>query len=164
MRAANATPDAMKLPLDKHLPVTSIPWRKAAIYAAVALGLVLLGAIPSAIREWNTAQQRDLARRELRLSKLNNLLSSAVIDAGRGEYEPARQTASDFFTALRSEVDKGADSDLNATQRERAGALLLQRDEIITLLARTDPAAGARLSDLYVDYRKALSNAPPAGQ
>jgi hypothetical protein len=29
-----------------------------------------------------------------------------------------------------------------------------QRDEIITLLARNDPASADRLSDLYASYRK----------
>ena len=37
-----------------------------------------------------------------------------------------------------------------------------QRDEIITLLARSDPAAADRLSDLYVSYRQAMTGAQPA--
>jgi hypothetical protein len=36
----------------------------------------------------------------LRISTLQNTLASAAIDARRGEYEPARQAASDFFTHL----------------------------------------------------------------
>ena len=44
------------------------------------------------------------------------------------------------------------------TQAQRAGAqtLFAGRDEVITLLARGDPAAADRLSDLYVAYRKAV--------
>jgi hypothetical protein len=34
--------------------------------------------------------------------------------------------------------------------------LLAGRDEIITLLARSDPASADRLSELYVAYRKAV--------
>jgi len=32
------------------------------------------------------------------------------------------------------------------------------RDEIITLLARSDPASADRLSDLYVSYRKNMTD------
>ncbi len=35
--------------------------------------------------------------------------------------------------------------------------LIAQRDEIIALLARSDPAAGARLSDLYTSYRQIIT-------
>jgi hypothetical protein len=34
--------------------------------------------------------------------------------------------------------------------------LFAGRDEIITLLARNDPASADRMSDLYVAYRKAV--------
>jgi hypothetical protein len=65
-----------------------------------------------------------------------------VIAAKRGEYEPARQTLSDFYTNLRNEVDlKGSDSIYSAVQRRNLRTLLLTRDEVITLLARSDPAA-----------------------
>ena len=95
-------------------------------------------------------------RRELRLSQMSGTLASAVIDARRGEYEPARQTASDFFTALRTQVDGGEDSALTAPQRAAAAPLLERRDDLVTLLARSDPAAAEQLSDVYVSYRKAV--------
>jgi hypothetical protein len=47
-------------------------------------------------------------------------------------------------------------------QRERVRPLLTRRDEIITLLARSDPAAADRLSDLYVSYRQAITSVQPA--
>jgi hypothetical protein len=64
--------------------------------------------------------------------------------------------ASDFFTALRGEIDAGPDSPLNARQRDSVAPILRQRDDVITLRARSDPAAADRLSDLYVSYRAAL--------
>ncbi|HLM56185.1 MAG TPA: hypothetical protein VK422_08630 [Pyrinomonadaceae bacterium] len=79
--------------------------------------------------------------------------------ARRGEYETARQTASDFFTALRTELDADDDSPFSPRQREAAGPLLDRRDAIITLLARSDPASAERLSDLYVSYRAAVYDA-----
>ena len=83
-------------------------------------------------------------------------LASAAIDARRGDYEPARQAASQFFTSLRAEIDKGDSSYLTQAQRAAAQPLLDGRDEIITLLARSDPASADRLSELYVAYRKAV--------
>jgi hypothetical protein len=96
------------------------------------------------------------AAQQLNLARIQNTLASAVIDARRGEYEPARQAASDFFTFLRTETDRGNQSALSLTQREGVQALFTQRDEIITLLARSDPAAADRLSDLYASYRKIM--------
>lgn len=157
MRVENASLHDIDLGVKETFERSRIFWRKIGIYLGVAVGIFLLGLIPMAVKEWNTANQRDTARKELRLSTLQNTLSSAVIDSGRGDYEPARQTASDFFTALRTELEKDAGSDLSAKQRDLLRPLLGQRDEIITLLARSDPAAGARLSDLYVEFRQAMS-------
>jgi hypothetical protein len=65
---------------------------------------------------------------------MNSYQSQAAIDARRGDYESARQAASDFFTALRAETDSGAASALSQMQRERVLPQLTRRDEIITLL------------------------------
>ena len=91
------------------------------------------------------------------LAQTQNSLASSVIDARRGDYEPARLAASQFFTSLLAEVNKGDDSALNAAQRAAVQPLFSQRDEIITLLARSDPAAADRLSDLFASYRKIMS-------
>jgi hypothetical protein len=87
---------------------------------------------------------------------MENVLASAAIDARRGDYEPARQSASDFFTSLRAEIDKGNDSFLPQTQRMALQPALAPRDEIITLISRSDPASADRLSDLYVSYRRIM--------
>ena len=134
--------------------------RKAGLYIVVALFVFLLGLIPMWLKARDSVVQLDAARRELRLSQTQGTLASAVIDARRGEYETARQTASDFFTTLRGELDAGVESPLNFRQREAAAPLLKQRDEIITLLARRDPASADRLSNLYVAYRAAVNDVP----
>lgn len=141
-----------------------IDWRKAGIYIGLALGFFLFGAVLMGVTAWDVSNQRDLARHELRLSKMQGMLASSVIDARRGEYEPARQTASDFFTELRSQIDRGTNSDLTQVQQDRLKPLLAQRDDLITLLARTDPAAADRLSDLYTNYRGVMSNAPASAK
>lgn len=107
-------------------------------------------------RDFARADERDEARRSLRLSQTQNRLASAALDARRGEYEQARNAASDFFTAVRAELDRTQDRALNAEQVERARVVLASRDDVITLLARNDPASADRLADAYVAYRNAL--------
>ena len=110
------------------------------------------------------AWERDAARRELRLSQVRGSLAWVAIDARRGDYEPARQAASEFFTSLRKQAAAaGGDSDLTPAQRDSLRPLLDQRGDLITLLARSDPASADRLSDLYVSYRKALGDAQAPG-
>ena len=87
---------------------------------------------------------------------MENTLASAAIDARRGDYEPARQSASNFFTSLRAEIDKGNDSFLSRTQIAELQPVLAPRDEIITLVSRSDPASADRLSDLYVSCRRIM--------
>jgi hypothetical protein len=133
---------------------------KVGAYFGVALIVFLFGLAPMWMKAREAVSQRDAARRELRLSQTQGTLASAAIDARRGEYETARQTASDFFTTLRGELDAGEESPLNVRQRAAAAPLLTSRDDIITLLARSDPAAADRLSDLYVSYRAAVNDMP----
>ena len=137
-------------------PIT-IRWRKIALYAVLAVSFFLLGAVPMWMRARENAIQRDAAQHQLQSSELQNTLSSAVIDARRGEYELARQTTSDFFTELRKRVDAPVDQKiLSQSQRNALLPLLKDRDDLITLLARSDPAAADRLTTLYVNYRNAM--------
>jgi hypothetical protein len=135
-----------------------ISWKRIALYAVLAAGFFFLGLIPMALRARQYAEEREAAQHEVRLKQMETQLAAAVINADRGEYEPARQTASDFFALLRSQIDRGSNSDLSSLQRDRLKALLSQRDDVITLLARSDPAAVNHLSDIYVSYQKALND------
>ena len=138
--------------------------RKIGIYLGVLVVVFLLGFVPAWLKARGYASDLSAAQRELRLSKMQNALSSAAIDARRGEYEPARQAASDFFTALRDEADRGDESALTKAQRDGLRPALDRRDEIITLLARNDPASADRLVDLYAAYSKTLKGAgAPSG-
>jgi hypothetical protein len=138
---------------------------RVAIYLGAAFVIFLLGLVPMWLRARENAGQRDAARRELRVSRMQNALASAAVDSSRGEYEPARQSASDFFTARREEADMaGDDSVLTAAQRDALRPLLQQRDDLITLLARSDPAATARLLDMHASFRKAALAVPPEGK
>jgi hypothetical protein len=83
-------------------------------------------------------------------------LGSAAVDARRADYEPARVEASAFFTAARFEVDQRDKSALTQQQRDGLAPLLAPRDELITLLARSDPASADKLASLYGSVRKVL--------
>lgn len=136
-------------------------WKRLGVYAII-LGIgFLLGLVPMWLKARERAKELETTRVELRRSQMRSALSAAALDARRGEYEPARRAMSDFFTGLSSEVDRGEDSALDQVQRDAVRPLLVQRDEIITLLARSDPAAADRLADLDASYRKAMGNAPP---
>ncbi len=130
--------------------------RRFVIYGGVLLVAFLLGLVPMWLQARASAAKLADAERRLTLAGMQGNLASAAIDARRGDYEPARQAVSQFFTTLRAEIDKGDTSDFTQTQRAGVQPLFTGRDEIITLLARSDPASADRLSDLYVAYRKAL--------
>ena len=157
IKAAKPRPRLVEPVPDKSTP-RNIPWNRIALYGALAVGLFLMGLIPMALTARQYAQERAAAQHEVRLKQMEIQLAAAVINADRGEYEPARQTASDFFTSLRTQIDRGSASDLSSLQRDRLKDLLSQRDHVITLLARSDPAAVNRLSEIYATYQKAMND------
>lgn len=142
----------------KRLSGIAIPWRRLALYVTLSLGFFLLGFIPMWFKANSAIEQRDAAQREVRLIQLQNTLGAAMVDVQRGEYEPARQITSDFYSNLRSQIDAGNASVFTPTQREKLRTLLGERDDVITLLARSDPAAADRLFAIYSSYNKLTSN------
>ena len=131
-------------------------FQRIGIYAAVLLAGLLIGFVPMWVKARQCAGSLAETGRHLWLARMQSGLASAAIDARRGDYEPARQAASEFYTSLRAEADKGEASALTPAQRGGVQPLFAQRDEIITLLARSDPASADRLSDLYASYRKIM--------
>src|SRR5438128_2464017 len=103
--------------------------RRLILYAAVLLGIFLLGLIPMWMTARERERERDTAQAALRISALQNTLANAAVDARRGEYEPERQAASDFFTNLRAETDRGRDSVFNETQQTTLRSLFDSRDD-----------------------------------
>jgi hypothetical protein len=139
-------------------PIKSSSWmQRYIIYAAVLLVVFLLGLIPMWLKARTAANSLAETEHQLVLSKMQNDLASAVIDARRGDYEPARQAVSRFFTSLRAEMDKADSSNYTEAQRNSLQPLFAGRDELITLLARSDPASADRLSDLFLAYRKIMN-------
>jgi len=124
------------------------------IYAGVLLVVFLLGFIPMWLKARTAASSLTETEHQLVLCKTQSDLASAVIDARRGDYEPARQALSRFFTSLSAGRDG---SNYTEAQRNSLQPLFASRDELITLLARNDPASADRLSDMFVAYRKIMN-------
>lgn len=113
----------------------------------------LLGFVPTYISSRTNAANYAHASRSLRRQQVENMLASAVIDARRGEYEAARQSASAFFTEVRLELDDANSNIFNAEEKSKISSTYASRDEIITLLSRADSAGAERVSDFYVNHR-----------
>ena len=131
--------------------------RRLFIYAVLLLVVFLFGFVPMWLKCREYSSSLTETSHQLSIARIENALASAVIDARRGDYEPARQAASNFFTSLRAETDRGNDSAFSQTQRDGLLPLFVRRDETITLLARNEPVSADRLSDLYVSYRKIMN-------
>jgi len=139
-------------------PVKSSSWlQRYLIYAAVLLIVFLLGFVPMWLKARTATNSLADAQHQLALAKMQNDLASAAMDARRGDYEPARQALSRFFTSLRGDIDQGVNSSYTEAQRNSLQSMLAGRDELITLLARSDPASADRLSDMYLGYRKIMN-------
>jgi hypothetical protein len=136
----------------------AIPWKRVALYATIGAGFFLLGFLPMWFKATRAIEQRDAAQRGVRLTQLQNTLAAAVIDVQRGQYEPARQLTSDFYTDLRRQIDNDSGSIFSSSQREALRSLLAERDDLITLLARSEPAAMERLFNVYSTYNKLVKN------
>jgi len=127
--------------------------RGFSLYVARLLVAFLLGFVPMWLKSRERSSNLAEAKRQSSLAKMQNSLGAAAIDARRGDYETARQAASDFFTSLRTEFNRDVDSALSQAEIASLQPLLTRRDEIVTLLARGDATAADLLSDLYVSYR-----------
>ena len=138
-------------------PVKSRPAaQRFLIYAGILLVIFLLGFVPMWLRARAASSSLVETEHQLIMVRMQSSLASAAIDARQGNYEPARQAVSQFFTSLRAEMDKGDTSSYTQPQRQGMQPLFAGRDELITLLARNDPASADRLADLFVTYRKIM--------
>ena len=141
------------------VPVKNARVQRFAIYATVVVAAFLLGFVPMWLAARTRANERNAAQQALRLAQIENTLAAATIQARRGDYELAREAASTFYTNLRAELDR-ADSGFAVPPRDALQALLAERDQMITLLARSDPAVAERLANTYISYRQAAGTLP----
>ena len=130
------------------------------IWGGVVLIAFLLGFVPMWWTKRTVSNELEQTKLELKRQKIQNSLAAAAVYAKRGEYEPARQNVSTFFTDIQSEVNDAGSPVLTTESRSQVSSLLSGRDEIITLLSRADPAAADRVSDMYAAYRAITSAGP----
>src|SRR5688572_21909862 len=96
----------------------AIHWKRVALYVSLSLGFFLLGFAPMWFKSTQSIEQRDAAQRGVRLAQLQNTVAAAVIEVQRGQYEPARQLTSEFYTNLRRQVEGDSGSVFTSSQRE----------------------------------------------
>lgn len=129
---------------------------KVGIVAAALVIAFLIGFIPMWMKANTAAAEHEVTKKTLVRTEISNLISDAIVDARRGEYESARQETSDFYTKLNAEIEKGETSAYPTAQNESLKSAFANRDAIITLLAQRDPASVERLTDIYLIYRQAV--------
>jgi hypothetical protein len=126
------------------------------VLLGVAVAAFLLGFLPQWLRADRYRGQLDDARHELRVSRQQDAVGAALTEALRSNYERSRQLMTGFFSEVQTIVPRTDDP---ARQRELQ-AILAQRDEIITLLARAAPESAQRLMLIHTSYYRAMN---PAG-
>lgn len=145
---------------DTHAPPAQPPGRanqtlrRIGLFALLLSVVFLVGFVPMWLRARDYAASLETTSSQLRISQIQNHLASAALDARRGDYDAARLSASAFFAGLRAELDRGDTSGYAADRRQALESLFTGRDQIIALAARSDPASGERLTEVYTTYRK----------
>ena len=144
---------------EKSADLMAVPSRKSGQwrpYATVFVAGLLVAALPLAWLLFQATRERNAISLDLRAASLELSLVRATVLARIGDYATARDEASSFFTSARTEVDRQSGT-LDPTHTTALRNVLLERDPIITLLARSDPASAERLSQLYLSYRDAVA-------
>jgi hypothetical protein len=132
--------------------------RLFAIAAGIALAAFLLGYLPQMSRanglrgRLQTSQQSlRTTQQELRMARVEGHIGAALVEAQRSNYEQARQRMTEVYATLQA-----AAPGLSGAQRSEVDAILAQRDEIVTLLARAAPQSRERLMLIYTRYHNAF--------
>lgn len=135
---------------------------RLAVLVAIVLIAFLAGLIPMTLQKWSVQDELAIAQKKLRQSEIKGLLTSAIVEAKRGEYEPARKSVSDFFTRL--DVEQKAEEGERYLKTEDLQKLIPvfdDRDAIITMLAQRDPASVERLTNIYINYLQVAGVSQP---
>ena len=129
--------------------------RLIAIAVGIALVAFLLGFLPQWTRANGLSDRLQDTRHELRMSRTEAQIGAALTESLRSNYERARQLMVEVFSTLQAVAPS-----LEGTQRREVDAILAQRDEVVTLLARAAPESAQRVMLIYSRYHGALQ--PPA--
>jgi hypothetical protein len=125
--------------------------RQIAIAVGIALIAFLLGFFPQWSRANRKSERLEQATHELQMSRTGGKIGAALTESLRSNYERARQLMTEVYAELQTAAPR-----LSGQQRRETDAILAQRDEIITLLARAAPESSQRLVLLYTRYHAAF--------
>lgn len=125
--------------------------RLIAISVGIALVAFLLGFLPQWTRANGLSDRLSETRHELRMARVEGQIGTALTEALRSNYERSRQLMTEVFSTLQAEAPR-----LQGTQRREVEAILAQRDEVVTLLARAAPESVQRLMLIHTRYHNAV--------
>lgn len=123
-------------------------------YGIWFLAGLLIGLLPAAVRLLQTQRERDSLQQQLAVAHLEMNLAGAALMARHGDYTAARDAASQYFSDAGRAADGG--DTLSAAQLTYLQSALAERDALISLLARGDPAGAERSTAMYVAHRAAF--------
>ena len=115
---------------------------------------LLVGLIPLSIGAFQLQRERNELRDRLGSAELANSLGSAAVLARHGDYPAALEEASEFYSRAAARLDPAASrppAEVSTLQ-----SLMTDRDAVIALLARSDPAGADRLAAMYIAYRAGM--------
>jgi hypothetical protein len=130
--------------------------RPAWIPIVALLVAFLVGFVPMWLKSGRLSRELSSTQSQLQLEQIQMTFANAALDARRGEYEAARKGMANLFNFLTAEIERGTASVLPPAARDSLQPLLAQRDDLITLLARSDAASAERLGNAYAEFRKTL--------
>lgn len=132
----------------KPLKMRANKWT-AWLPAFAMLAVFLTGFFPMWLKSGRLAGELSRSQRQAQTQQIQLALANAALDARREDYEAARQNLTFFFKLIGAEVDRGLGSVLTGPVLAKLQPLLDQRDDLMRLLARNDPAAADRLAVAY---------------
>lgn len=150
------TPNPVTPPAESAVTSPVVKKRFSWLPVIVLLTAFAVGFVPMWLKSSRLNAELFRVSRAERVQQIQLSLADAALDARRGEYEPARQRLTNFFTLVTTELNRGISSALPVNAAEDVKPLLAGRDDLITLLARSDPAAAERLTTAYAEFRKSL--------
>lgn len=113
----------------------------------------LVGLLPGTIVAWQQHSASKNSQRDVAVYQIRDRSGMSAMYARRGDYDRARTLASSMFRSMRERVD-AKEGDEASLQHLRK--ILAERDDIITLLARNDPAGADRLLSIQQQLVQAL--------
>ena len=126
--------------------------RLIAIGLAVAVVAFLAGFVPQWLRAKRANETVQAVALALSMSRTEGKIAAALTESLRSNYERSRQLMTEVYDEI--ETLRGA---ATPAQRTELDAILAERDEMITLLARAAPESSQRLMLVHTRYRTSMT-------